>query len=77
MQVAFFLATGVNGGGESDLGGIDYEVIIVDNGAIKNIESQVNLAIPTVKIKSAITTKLTRIVFRLVITAVFFSHMTK
>ena len=32
---------------ESDLGGIEYEVIVVDSGAIENIEDQVSLAIPT------------------------------
>ncbi len=34
---------------ESDLSGIEYEVIVIDNGAIKNIEDQVSLAIPTVQ----------------------------
>ena len=34
---------------QSDLSGIEYEVIVVDNGAIENIEDQVKLAIPTAK----------------------------
>jgi len=34
---------------ESDLSGIEYEVIVVDNGAIENIEDQIKLAIPTAK----------------------------
>ncbi|MCK5211207.1 glycosyltransferase family 2 protein [Candidatus Parcubacteria bacterium] len=34
---------------ESDLSGIEYEVIVVDNGVIENIEAQVSLAIPTAR----------------------------